>query len=50
MSKKIRTRRTFPVTVTRAAPKVVVETAASRRARIFCPTDTAFSFTASKRV
>ena len=38
-------RRTFPVTVTHVAPKAVTQTAAERRAMIFCPRDEALSMT-----
>ena len=48
MTKKIRTRRTFPVTVTHVTPKPVpVRTAAERRTQIFFPADEALS-TSSK--
>jgi len=43
MTKKIRTRRTFPVTVTHVAPQVVARTPAERRAMIFCPRDEALT-------
>ena len=42
-AKKIRTRRTFPVTVTHVTPRAVTQTPAERRAQIFHPVDTAFT-------
>ena len=43
MTKKIRTRKTFPVVVTHVTPKVVTKTAAERRTQIFFPADEALT-------
>jgi hypothetical protein len=48
MTAKARTRRTFPVVVTRVAPKPITRTAAQRRAQNFYPPEQAFTTSSRK--